>query len=192
MKFCCSCFWSFYCQLWYNSCAKFSQERCWDNMLLHLWAVSLLQLMQQGLQSISSQLVSCVFTAMQSTLQRVGNRSNVADMACQPFYKWIQETYTWHVVGLFAALFALGGFPAMVWGGALRIAWVYHITWFVNSASHCWGYQSYNTGLALTLSCPVLCCYKGTICSNFSIHVPVCACLAAKHVSSLCVAAVSL
>ncbi|DBA99534.1 TPA: hypothetical protein ACH3X3_012115 [Trebouxia sp. C0006] len=81
-----------------------------------------------------------------STLQRVGNRSNVADMSCQPFYKWIQDTYTWHVVGLFAALYAVGGFPAMVWGGALRIAFVYHITWFVNSASHCWGYQSYNTG----------------------------------------------
>ena len=90
---------------------------------------------------------------MQSTLQRVSNRSNVADMACQPFYKWIQDTYTWHVVGLFAALFALGGFPAMVWGGALRIAWVYHITWFVNSASHCWGYQSYNTGTPFHLSC---------------------------------------
>lgn len=97
----------------------------------------------------------CFFAAMQSTLQRVGNRSNVADMACQPFYKWIQETYTWHVVGLFAALYALGGFPAIVWGGALRIAWVYHITWFVNSASHCWGYQSYNTGMALQLSCTI-------------------------------------
>ncbi len=70
-------------------------------------------------------------------------------MSCQPFYKWIQDTYTWHVVGLFAALYAVGGFPAMVWGGALRIAFVYHITWFVNSASHCWGYQSYNTGTEL-------------------------------------------
>lgn len=136
--------------LWYSS---FSQKHGNENMLLHPRAAALLQLMSAVLQSISLQLVSCVFAAMQSTLQRVGNRSNVADMACQPFYKWIQETYTWHVVGLFAALFALGGFPAMVWGGALRIAWVYHITWFVNSASHCWGYQSYNTGVALTLSC---------------------------------------
>jgi len=41
----------------------------------------------------------------------------------------------------------------MVWGGALRIAFVYHITWFVNSASHCWGYQSYNTGAELNSSC---------------------------------------
>ena len=119
-----------------------------------------------NLQSASLQLVICVFAAMQSTLQRVGNRSNIADMACQPFYKWIQETYTWHVVGLFAVLYALGGFPAMVWGGALRIAWVYHITWFVNSASHCWGYQSYNTGMALP-------CYKY---SYAGLHQPfVCA-----------------
>ena len=35
----------------------------------------------------------------------------------------------------------VGGFPAVVWGGALRMCWVWHITWFVNSASHCWGYQ---------------------------------------------------
>ena len=90
--------------------------------------------------------------ALQSTLQRVSNRSNVADMSVQPFYKWIQDTYTWHVVGLFAALYAIGGFPAMVWGGALRIAFVYHITWFVNSASHCWGYQSYNTGMESLLA----------------------------------------
>lgn len=33
-----------------------------------------------------------------------------------------------------------------VWGGALRAVWVYHITWFVNSASHVWGSQSFNTG----------------------------------------------
>lgn len=97
--------------------------------------------------AILSPCDSLKLCCVQSTLQRVGNRSNVADMACQPFYKWIQDTYTWHVVGLFAALYALGGFPAMVWGGALRIAWVYHITWFVNSASHCWGYQSYKTGM---------------------------------------------
>ena len=47
---------------------------------------------------------------------------------------------------MYVALFALGGLPALVWGGALRTIWVYHITWFVNSATHCWGYQDYNTG----------------------------------------------
>ena len=83
---------------------------------------------------------------MQVTLQRVGNRNNANDMESQWFYRWLQATWPWHVVGQFAVLFALGGLPALVWGGALRIVWVYHITWFVNSASHVWGNQTYNTG----------------------------------------------
>jgi len=80
------------------------------------------------------------------TLLRVGNRNNASDLESQWFYRWLQSTWTWHVVGQFAALFALGGLPAVVWGGALRIVWVYHITWFVNSASHVWGSQTFNTG----------------------------------------------
>ena len=52
----------------------------------------------------------------------------------------------------YAALFAFGGLPALVWGGALRTVWVYHITWLVNSATHCWGYQDYNTGERLVTS----------------------------------------
>ena len=46
----------------------------------------------------------------------------------------------------FVALFLLGGWDALIWAGALRLCWVYHVTWFVNSASHVWGYQDYNTG----------------------------------------------
>ena len=93
---------------------------------------------------------------VQATLDRVGLRGNTTDLSCQPFYKFIEKTYAWHVVGMFALLYAFGGFPAMVWGGALRVAWVYHITWFVNSASHVWGYQSYNTG-ASSLELVVVC-----------------------------------
>ena len=78
---------------------------------------------------------------VQATLERVGSRGNTGDLDEQPFYRFIQRTYAWHVVGMFAALYAFGGLPAVVWGGALRTVWVYHITWFVNSASHCWGYQ---------------------------------------------------
>jgi fatty-acid desaturase len=28
----------------------------------------------------------------------------------------------------------------------VRLVVVYHITWFVNSAAHVWGNQTYNTG----------------------------------------------
>ncbi len=78
---------------------------------------------------------------MQATLERVGSRGNTGDLDEQPFYRFIQKTYVWHIVAMFVALYAFGGLPAVVWGGALRAVWVYHITWFVNSASHCWGYQ---------------------------------------------------
>jgi len=81
-----------------------------------------------------------------ATLERVSNRGNASDLESQWFYRWLQATWPWHVVGQFVALYLIGGFPAMVWGGALRMCWVYHITWFVNSASHCWGYQTFNTG----------------------------------------------
>ena len=69
-----------------------------------------------------------------------------ADMAKDPFYQHLNKHYTWHVVGQFVALYLLGGLPALVWAGCLRIVWVYHITWFVNSAAHVWGNQEYNTG----------------------------------------------
>eukprot|EP00877_Chromochloris_zofingiensis_P002883 jgi/Chrzof1/12596/Cz07g00120.t1_FAD5A1[v5.2] len=82
----------------------------------------------------------------QTTLERVYDRKNAIDLENQWFYRFIRDTYIWHVVAQFGALYMLGGLPAMVWGGALRMVWVYHITWFVNSAAHCWGSQSYNTG----------------------------------------------
>jgi len=50
------------------------------------------------------------------------------------------------VLGQLLFFYLIGGFPALVWGGALRIAWLHHATWFVNSAAHLWGYQTYRTG----------------------------------------------
>lgn len=50
----------------------------------------------------------------------------------------------------FAALgFALGGWALaasyVVWGMFVRLTFVLHSTWFVNSASHMWGYRTYET-----------------------------------------------
>lgn len=70
----------------------------------------------------------------------------VQDLEKQWFYRFLKKTYGIHVIlsgALFWYLFGFGGF---VWAFAFRAVWVYHITWFVNSASHVWGYQSYKTG----------------------------------------------
>jgi stearoyl-CoA desaturase (delta-9 desaturase) len=61
--------------------------------------------------------------------------------------------------GLFAAVTCLAGFvfgggglaglqlglSLAVWGTMLRTVLVWHNTWFVNSATHLWGYRNYNT-----------------------------------------------
>lgn len=82
----------------------------------------------------------------QATQSRVFDTSNAKDMANDPFYAHLNKHYTWHVVGQFLALYLLGGWDALIWAGCLRVVWVYHITWFVNSAAHAWGYQDYETG----------------------------------------------
>jgi len=58
----------------------------------------------------------------------------------------------WHVL-IGAALLASGwmlhdrftGISWLVWGLAVRMVIVFHITWFVNSATHMWGYRNYET-----------------------------------------------
>lgn len=41
--------------------------------------------------------------------------------------------------------FDASGWSWFVWGVCVRTVFVYHVTWFVNSAAHTWGYQSYAT-----------------------------------------------
>lgn len=53
-----------------------------------------------------------------------------------------QEWMGQYVLGIM--LFALGGLPFVVWGIFLRTIVALHITWLVNSASHTWGYMTYD------------------------------------------------
>ena len=67
--------------------------------------------------------------------------------------QWIADkSFVWQVMlgaGLCAAGYALGGLPMaasfLVWGMFVRLCFVLHATWFVNSASHIWGYRNYKT-----------------------------------------------
>ena len=54
----------------------------------------------------------------------------------------------WHLIfpiSLFVALYAFGGMPWLVWAGFVRTVLVLHATWLVNSATHVWGYRTYET-----------------------------------------------
>ncbi len=37
------------------------------------------------------------------------------------------------------------GISFVVWGMFVRVVYVFHVTWFVNSATHLWGYRTYET-----------------------------------------------
>ncbi|XP_058734392.1 palmitoyl-monogalactosyldiacylglycerol delta-7 desaturase, chloroplastic-like [Vicia villosa] len=70
---------------------------------------------------------------------------NVGDLEKQSFYRFIRSTYILHPLAMGALLYAVGGFPFLVWGMGVKSFVVYHITWFVNSACHLWGSQPWNT-----------------------------------------------
>ncbi|XP_021731823.1 palmitoyl-monogalactosyldiacylglycerol delta-7 desaturase, chloroplastic-like [Chenopodium quinoa] len=79
-------------------------------------------------------------------IERCGEPNNVGDLEKQAFYRFMKRTYILHPIILGGILYAFGGFPYVVWGMGVRTTWVYHITWFVNSASHIWGEQAWDTG----------------------------------------------
>jgi stearoyl-CoA desaturase (delta-9 desaturase) len=75
------------------------------------------------------------------------------DLAKDPVLRFLGATFLgWHflaAVVLFAAGYFTGGLymacSLMLWGLFVRLIFVMHSTWFVNSASHMWGYVNYKT-----------------------------------------------
>lgn len=59
---------------------------------------------------------------------------------------FIEKTNSLWTLVLAGLLYLWGGWPCVIWGVFVRLIYVYHGTWFVNSASHTWGYRRYDTG----------------------------------------------
>jgi len=69
----------------------------------------------------------------------------VPDLRKDKFHVWIT---TWHWVPLTllgVGLFAIGGWPLLLWGIFLRTVVGLHSTWLVNSATHMWGSRRFLT-----------------------------------------------
>ena len=67
------------------------------------------------------------------------------DLARDPVHRVLDRFHFVFPLLMFAALYAAGGLPWLVWGGFVRSCLVLHSTWLVNSATHVWGYRSYPT-----------------------------------------------
>jgi sn-1 stearoyl-lipid 9-desaturase len=67
------------------------------------------------------------------------------DLYAQPFYRALQYIHGPLQLALAGVLFALGGWPWVIWGVFVRLVVSYHATWLVNSAAHSAGYRTFRT-----------------------------------------------
>jgi stearoyl-CoA desaturase (delta-9 desaturase) len=85
-----------------------------------------------------------------------GNKKRYApDLLGDPLIRWIDRTFVlWIFVGL-AFPFVLGGLiggsldaalTGLLWGGAVRMLVVHHVTYSINSLCHFFGRQAFDTG----------------------------------------------
>jgi sn-1 stearoyl-lipid 9-desaturase len=68
------------------------------------------------------------------------------DLWKQPYYRFLDRNALLLQALLGVVLLAVGGVSWLIWGIFVRLAVLYHVTWFVNSAAHRFGYQTYATG----------------------------------------------
>ena len=75
-----------------------------------------------------------------------------AALSKDPYYRWLNNNFLLLQLPLAGLLFWIGtmsgagGWALVLWGIPLRLVLVYHVTWLVNSATHCWGEAAHNSG----------------------------------------------
>jgi len=78
-------------------------------------------------------------------------RRYVPDLAKDPVHRFLDRFHILIPLGLAGLLFGLGeaiggvGLSWVVWGIFVRTTLLYHATYLVNSATHCWGYRNHAT-----------------------------------------------
>lgn len=83
-------------------------------------------------------------------LREIPSRSQVdrftKDLHDDPVYLFLNQQFIPIQVLLAVGLYLLGGWPFVVWGVFVRLVAVFHCTWLVNSATHQFGYRTYESG----------------------------------------------
>jgi stearoyl-CoA desaturase (delta-9 desaturase) len=67
------------------------------------------------------------------------------DLARQPFYRWLNRYFILLQIPLAIGLYLLGGWSFVIYGIFVRAVLLWHSTWLVNSATHCWGYRTFDS-----------------------------------------------
>jgi fatty-acid desaturase len=71
----------------------------------------------------------------------------VKDIARDPYYYALDKylIYILATLSLWFILYLAGGWPMFFWGGPIALVFTLHSTFLVNSATHQWGYVSFDT-----------------------------------------------
>ena len=80
-------------------------------------------------------------------------RKYAPDLMRDRSIRFLDRTFLWWHIGLGAVFYVVGwqlwdvrtGVSFVLWGMFLRLVYMLHVTWAVNSASHMWGYRNYST-----------------------------------------------
>ena len=68
------------------------------------------------------------------------------DLSKDPFYRWLSGYHWVPLTVLGFALLAWGGWGLVIWAIFLRVVVGLHATWMINSATHMFGRQRFDTG----------------------------------------------
>ena len=80
-----------------------------------------------------------------STERNAYEPARVADFGRFPELRWLDRNHWVPLAGFGAAVWAVGGVPALAWGFLLPTVALYHATFAINSIAHIWGTRPYAT-----------------------------------------------
>jgi stearoyl-CoA desaturase (delta-9 desaturase) len=67
------------------------------------------------------------------------------DIGSDPVYRFLEQYFLLIQVAFAGGLYLIGGWQFVLWGIFARLVLVYHCTWLVNSATHKFGYRTFET-----------------------------------------------
>jgi len=73
-------------------------------------------------------------------------RDFAPDLAKDPVHRFMNAIFGYFQIPVAVLFYLWGGWSCVLWGVFLRIVFMWHATWLVNSAAHTWGYQTWALG----------------------------------------------
>jgi fatty-acid desaturase len=89
--------------------------------------------------------VGWIFYRDQKRVDFENYKNYAKDLLADPFLLFLDRYYIHLQITFGLLLFLAGGWSFLVWGIFVRLVFGWHSTWLVNSASHMYGYQSYDS-----------------------------------------------